>query len=523
MSIAAIGAGMAGLVRGHQMAEEDKRKAEDQKFLNEQRGRQRQDWADADALKGALTSIRPAGTYEDVDPLAAAEGLEPSMLPKTRVTRTDADVMQDQARAFQKFGKVQEAAQMTGAARQTKREDRTDKLTGERDAVFREAGEMWADLRAGDMNAFRAKWGERFNADQIGGPQYAGYKVQFNPEGTKTYIMDPQGAIVREAPWNPQTARSLVEEYLDGRLSTLSAEDYQQTTARGLDRRKTGAAETTARAAADQARAAGEKVQVDREYKDFLASRPNIAADGTGRLVSISSDGTRQLGVFGSARPIVDRVGGGGGANAIKDPAGYDAAVKEYNDLAVKYQTSTDPQERNRLRAQIQVTSGKIANAMGKPMQLRDEKPQLGFKELTDFIGAFGSSPSGIKDTKTGAPILISQLPVEQQMAIASRMLGGGDMPGGLPSVPPPTRGQALTPGLQRPTDAPYVPERLRAEANSYQAAVDALRAQQQELARRIPSLPPEQQAAAAAQMRELGTQLTTTAARARELGVTLR
>lgn len=424
MGIAALGAGMMGLVRGQQMANEDRRKEEEAQFLKEQRDWTRADRAKADALEAGLKLVRPAGEYEDVDPLSAAEGVNPSMLPKTKVSRSDADVMRDQARVYQQFGKVTDAAQLTTAARGERRGAREDALIGQRDAIHKEAGEMIADLRRGDLAAFRAKWGERFNADEIGGPQFAGYKVQFNPEGTKTYLVDPKGTVTRESPFNAQTAREMVEKYLDARLSGLSSEDYAAASARDIARRQAGAAETTAGAAMRNA-ATMEQYRTDQ--------KPLLEA---------------QSGLFKSQAGYYDRMpkegGGAGGANA--------AVNQQLVKLAEQYAKLT-PEERKGDAGKGIIQQVGILRAKIDPLSVFGEnkppRPAITPKDLNDFATNYGSTPSNEVDPKTGKKIPIGQLPISKIRQYAMDYYGGaaGSDDGGLPDAKPP----AGIPGRGRP------------------------------------------------------------------------
>ena len=57
MSIANVGAFVKGAATGHRDAMDERRKEEDQQFQQEQRSRQKKEWATADAVQSQLAGI----------------------------------------------------------------------------------------------------------------------------------------------------------------------------------------------------------------------------------------------------------------------------------------------------------------------------------------------------------------------------------------------------------------------------------------------------------------------------------
>lgn len=76
MSIANVGAFVKGAATGHRDALDERRKEEDQQFQQEQRGRQKKEWATADAVQSQLAGIQRPGKYAEVGP--SIDGMGPT-------------------------------------------------------------------------------------------------------------------------------------------------------------------------------------------------------------------------------------------------------------------------------------------------------------------------------------------------------------------------------------------------------------------------------------------------------------
>lgn len=505
-----------GLVRGDQLANEetrranedarraneDKRSAEAAAFMQEQRGWQRQERSKADELAAALKGVRPAGDYDSVDPLAAAEGMDPSMLPKVKVSRTDADVFRDQARVFQKSGKVNEAAQLVTMARGENKGAREDKQNAARDAAFLDYGKMMAMLQNPEgLAAFAQQYGPKFNADTIGGEQFRGMRVHFDPEYKNAVFIDKTGKVAGQAPWTSATGMQAAKMMLEGTLAGISPEDYVRGESLGMQRGTLANQKTTADAA---------KVNADATAKFREDQAPLLRAQ--------ANAANAQAGYF-------NRRDAEGNAAA--------AANKELSKLGAQYAGLSDEEKRGPAGRAIIQQAAIIKGRIDPLTVLGDNKPTRPAVSSTDilkFVEQFGDSPSKTTDKKTGLPIPIRKLSLEEQRAAATQFFSGtGSDEGGGPAVTAPKR---VAPGAQTaaapaaPTGAASVAgvssEKQQRE-RSYQMAVDALTQQQQGLARAIPSASPAEQLRMSQQIQRLGDQIRATQQDALGLGVQTR
>lgn len=504
-----------GLVRGDQLANEearranedarraneDKRNAEAAAFMQEQRGWQRQDRSKADELEAALKGVRPAGDYDSVDPLAAAEGVDPSMLPKVKVSRSDADVFRDQARVFQGLGKPNEAAQLVTLARGERKGAREDKQNADRDAAFLNYGKMMSMLQSPDGHvAFAKQYGPMFNADTIGGEQFRGMRVHFDPDHKSAVFIDKDGKVAGQAPWTSAAGMQAAKMMLEGTLAGISAEDYVRGESLGMQRGALANQTKTADAAKTTADATNEYRKAQAPLFQAQANAANAQA----------------------------------GYYSRRDAEGNAAAAanKELSKLGAQYAALSDEEKRGPAGRGI-IQQAAIIKGRIDPLTVfgdnKPAKPAIGMKELKDFVDTWGDQPSNEKDNATGLPIPIRKLPIAKQRAYAEQLYAGAGAggEGALPVVDAPKRGapQASPATQAAAAQAPVlgVSGEKQQRERSYQMAVDALTQQQQGLARAIPSASPAEQLRMSQQIQSLGDQIRATQRDALGLGVQTR
>ena len=296
MGIANIGAFAQGLMRGDMYANEEKRKKDEQDFLNAQREQTRAQWARDDEERGALAALDRPGVRPDPQAILDQDFTQNETIPTKTVT--DADYARGLARAYKyspdkALAALNTANQFDQTARTVKQQGKADAALDRRAAMI----DQWRKDPQGFLNTFSTA----FNADAFGGPQHAGKTVSFatTPNGMVGHMFDPSGKHVGTMPLTNESVMALINQLTDDDLATVSPEMFGQAAARGIQRGELGVKQ--------------QQADTMEGHRKFQESQPRLMQDGTGRIVSIDSTGTRQLGVFGSARP--DHTGSGGGAN----------------------------------------------------------------------------------------------------------------------------------------------------------------------------------------------------------------
>lgn len=413
MGIANIGSFAGGLMRGHLAAteeqrreQEEARRKEDQKFQEEQRGRARQDWKTEDEIRSGIAALPAVGStqYRVVkNPQAILDLGNEHQYMDEQYTYTPEMRQQALAGLYRSKGREDLAAgaedrAYTYVQRGREAEDRTYNLGQRQRALGQQAAVDAALLRRSDMlrelatdeDAFVAKYGDLFNRDEFGGPQHQGARLAFasTPQGKVGYYIGADGAVGGQFPVNRQSLMEIVNRLTDAELSAASPEQFSAAQTRGIQRGQLDVQRGQLGVQQGQLGVAQQNANTQEQYRRWLETQPKIMQDGTGRIIAIDPTGQRQLGVFGNARPDPNARNAG-----FRDPAAYDAAVKEYNDLVVKYQQAQTPTERQNLMRQLSLVEGKIANAMGRPMQIKApaEGPDLKFVK-TDTGGYFADS-----------------------------------------------------------------------------------------------------------------------------------
>jgi hypothetical protein len=240
-----LGAGLQGLVGGVERGTKYKNEQEQAQFEREQRDRTRKDWQKADTLEAQMSDAANAYGAGDEGPV--------------KMPRTLENTLAAQAQVQASHGLAKDAAATAGLARQEKSGKRADKLTEQRDKIFKDAmtpdrayadyGRWMATLGQPDGHiAFAKEVGPLFNSDQVGGPEHAGGRVYFDANHQNATYIDPQGNVAGTSPWNAEIARQQAAMLLQHRLAMLSPEDYQQQQELGLKQRQVGATELGARA-----------------------------------------------------------------------------------------------------------------------------------------------------------------------------------------------------------------------------------------------------------------------------------
>lgn len=415
-------------MRGHQAATEERRKEEDQAFLREQRGQQREQWGRDKEERDRLAAVLPVGEHEDPNAVLGWNYAErPEGPPKIKVTPEDYAL--GLSRAY-KYSPDKALAAVT-AADAFKEKAYQEHKRNVVDAALRAQSLFDAGDHRGAMahlqSVYRTINDGKELVNETGGDGIERWGVA----QAGRYLSEPQPMspeLVKQAVW------SALKFATPEMFKTVGTLENQGITAR--------AAQTTAAAAT-------KKADTDEGYRRFLEGRPIVGQDGTGRMVVLSPDGTRQIGTFGAARPQT----GTGGLNSLIDPAAYKAAVTRYNELAAQFEAETDPAKRRKLRQDLNVVASQLATASGRPRQVSDgapEKPSITFEK---FMEQFGGQPSSAIDRATGKPIPLNRLPPGQALQEYNAFLNSNaPASGGVPEIGAPARG-----GQPAPT-APAAP-----------------------------------------------------------------
>lgn len=393
MGIANIGSFAGGLMRGHLAATEEQRRAEDQAFQNEQRGIWREDQARLKRIREGIAGIARPGQETSRTPFVM-DGIDgPEQLPGAyNVTRQTGEGFQrGLADLYYREGAPELGAAaedriqtLSDRARTNRLNERTDRQTAAVDAALLKRADMLKEL-ATDEDAFVAKYGDLFNRDEFGGPQHKGARLAFasTPQGKVGYYIGADGTVGGQFPVNRQSLMEIVNQLTDADLSAASPEQFNAAQTRGIQRGQLSAQQTTANAAMRNA-------ATQEDWRRHLEGKPTLTPDGSGRILVTDNQGNL-LRTLGSPKPDPNA------RNAqFRDPVAYDAAVKEYNALAAQYQAAETPVQRQDLARKMSVVEVKIANAMGKPMQV---KPPAEGKDLT-FVktenGGYFADPQGV-------------------------------------------------------------------------------------------------------------------------------
>lgn len=292
MNIANLGAFGAGLVRGDILADEERRKDEDQAFQLEQRKAWRDEQARLERVRQGIAGVaRPGAEVGRVPMMAPGMDGEEAIPGLYNVQRqTDAGYYGQLGDVYAREGMIAESEGMRDRARTRDQQTRGDAALAARREMLK--------MAQTDLPGFMQKFGTAFNNNQWGGAHREGdyLAMASTPQGQVAHYFNKAGQMVGTIPVTPESITQLVNQLTDDELSTVSPEMYGAATTRGIQRGQLGAQQTSAQAAMRTAAA-------NEGYKDWLTTKPVIHQDGTGRLISLSADGTRQLGVFGSARP----------------------------------------------------------------------------------------------------------------------------------------------------------------------------------------------------------------------------
>ena len=240
---------------------------------------------------------------------------------------------------------------------------------------------LFAAAAKGDYSGFDPLI-QAYNSQQggFGDGHYAG--MQSTPQGTVVNRWDGKGNSVGSYKLDPQTAQELLQQAYMLERSGLGAAQFKEVQQMGLDLRKTKATERTADATMKNA----DTMEKHRQNQyDLEVSKPIVANDGTGRIVSLSRDGKTVLGTFGAARPVIGHGGGGGRQDYSLTPqeqAGLQSILERYNAAKTDQERAKIAQEYQMAQSYLQLRRGKVPNLPGGLVNTpRDAKPTMTAKE----------------------------------------------------------------------------------------------------------------------------------------------
>lgn len=297
--IANIGSFASGLMRGHLTATEEQRREEDQAFQKQQRDAWQEEQDRQKRVRAGIAGIARPGT-ETGRTQFMMEGIDgPEALPGAYTVnrQTDEGFLRGLADLYYKEGMPEQAVgaeerifALGQRGRTLGQQRATDAALARRAAMIKEAQD--------DPTGFMAKYGPQFNADQIGGPQYAGMQVALasSPQGQMAYMLDPRsGKTVGSMPVTAQSISDFINTLTDQELSAASPEMYSQVAGRGLQRGQLSAQQMTAQAALRNA-------VTNESYKDGMLRRPLIQ-ESRGQTRVIDPATGSLIATYGSRMP----------------------------------------------------------------------------------------------------------------------------------------------------------------------------------------------------------------------------
>jgi hypothetical protein len=306
MSIVNFGNFAGGLMRGHMAAQDERRKEEDQEFQKEQRKQWREEQERQKRIREGIAGVKRPGA-ETARTQFMAPGIDgdeaiPGAFNVTQ--QTDADYYRQLGDVYAREGMVEQAEGMRDRLfnlgqrqYQTGQQNRTLTQQQAADAALARRATMIKELQT-DMPGFLTRYAPMFNADQIGGDKFKGSQVAFasTPNGQTGYIISPDGKTTSQFPVTQQSLMEIINGLTDAELSAASPEQYSAAVARGIQREQAATGRITANAAQRNA-------ETMERYRSDVVSKPTFMQDGSGRVLAMSSDGTRVLGTYGNPRP----------------------------------------------------------------------------------------------------------------------------------------------------------------------------------------------------------------------------
>lgn len=389
MNIANIGAFAGGLQRGYLNAEEEARRQESQEFARQNQAFARDQmaaWRDEQArrerIRQGVAGIARPGSI-------GMTGADMEGAPEPVMNKTEQTYLRELGNVYAREGDIDRAFLMGDRQYvlgqrafeegqrdfQLGQQRRTLGQQGAADRALSMRAQMLQELDA-DPNAFVGKYAPMFNADRIGGPEHAGSMVSFanTPNGQVGFLIRPDGRVGGQFPVTRDALMAIVNGLTDEALAGTSPEAFGAYSTRAENRdfrnQTIGVQRLTAEAAMRNA-------QTNEQYRRDLINKPITGQDGLGRLVTLSPDGTRQLGVYGAARPA-------GGADAGRQlPPNV---IKELNDAAQAVDSAKTPQERQAAQQRYNNLYSNAATLLGKVVPPREIKgAYAGGAEVTQF------------------------------------------------------------------------------------------------------------------------------------------
>ena len=265
---------------------------------------------------------------------------------------------------------------------------------------------LFAAAAKGDYSGFDPLI-QAYNSQQggFGDGHYAG--MQSTRHGTVVNRWDGKGNIMGSYKLDPQTAQELLQQAYMLERSGLGAAQFKEVQQMGLDLRKTRATERTADATMKNA----DTMEKHRQNQyDLEVSKPIVANDGTGRIVSLSRDGKTVLGTFGAARPVIGHGGGGGRQDYSLTPqeqAGLQSILERYNAAKTDQERAKIAQEYQMAQSYLQLRRGKVPNLPGGLVNNPKERPPVSKEEAAAFFAEL----QGIRDPSKAESTLRAKYP----------------------------------------------------------------------------------------------------------------
>lgn len=423
--IANFGSFAGGLMQGHRAALDEQRREEDQAFQreNQQFQRDSQSFLAKQRAEAIEEMARQKRLREGIAGLARPgaelgrtsymmEGIDgPEVLPGayTINRQTDQGFLRGLADLYYREGMPEQAVGVEERMFNLGQRERTLGHQRSVDAALSRRAEMIREAQA-DPTAFMAKYAPQFNADAIGGPQYAGHTVALasTPKGQVAYMVDPSGKNVGSVPINARTLTDFIDSLTDADLSAASPEMYGQVATRGIQRGQLGAQQMTAAAALQNA-------VTNEAYKTGILGRPTLTPDGTGRILVTDPQGNL-LRTLGNPRPVP---GGGGGGGARQLPP---AMVKELNEAAAAVDAAKTPAERMAAQQKYNNLYSIAATIMGKVLRPGEIKGNYaGTRDENPRVAALQQQASQLESKMTGDNFEATQAAlakIDQQIGI---------------------------------------------------------------------------------------------------------
>lgn len=324
MSIANVGAFVKGAATGHRDAMDERRKEEDQQFQQEQRGRQKKEWATADAVQSQLAGIQRPGKYAEVGP--SIDGMGPT---RSGFEVSPQDYQRQVADVYARHGMLDKAAAAEDRGFTLGQQARTLREQDVNDAVL-QAGRLRLTDPIGAMRVLtKASRGvvPGFDFEETVDPVTGATLVGYKNTRTGEWLEKPQ-------PINAET----VQRAIDETFKWASTQNWAKSTELGIHKQN---ADTNAQYRKDSA----ENMREQRRLQELGLKQQ--AAYQQGQLAIQRANAART----GSSRQLPQEM------------------VVQLNEAAAAVDNARTPQERQAAQQRYMNLYSNAATAMGKVLK----------------------------------------------------------------------------------------------------------------------------------------------------------